>query len=194
MKLVNKTNLDTKQLKAFIRRVAKAEFFAPADIKKLQVRAIHRRRSSCWADDQVSGYAYYGVPKMILKFVKDVMPDKVQMAKTTAHELAHTQNVKHGSAMRNNRYGWKPGWREIWAWAAELPLTLKTPVEKPSRDRKVLEKLTHSLKMAVVWGRKVHLAKTKQKKWEKKARYYEKQIVKAAAPPETKPQEPAHET
>lgn len=187
MKLVNKTNLDTKQLKAFIRRVAKAEFFDPADIKKLQVRAIHRRRSSSWADNQVSGYAYYGVPKMTLKFVKDIMPDKVQMAKTTAHELAHTQNVRHGSAMRNNRYGWKPGWRDTWAWAAELPLTLKPPVEKPCKNKVALSKLSHCLSMSILWGRKVHLAKTKQRKWEKKARYYEKQIVKAAAPPEVKP-------
>jgi hypothetical protein len=186
MKLVNKTNLDTKQLKTFIRRVAESELFSPADIRKLQVRAIHRRRSSQWADNQVSGYAYYGVPKMTLKFVKDILPDKIQMAKTTAHELAHTQNVRH-SAMRNNRYGWKPGWRDTWEWAEQLPLTLKPLVEKPSRDRKILAKLTHSLKMAVSWGRKISLAKTKQKKWENKARYYEKQIVKAAAPPETKP-------
>jgi hypothetical protein len=181
MKLLNKTSLYTKQLKAFIRAVAKHEGFTPEEIKSLMVRAIYRKRSRCWEDNFVTGYAYYKKPNMCLKFVKGVMPDKVQMAKTVAHELAHIQGVHHGKAMKNSLYGWKDGWREHWAWADSLPLTMNTPEDKkPERSEVVLDKVTHCLKMIIVWEKKAKIAKTKQKKWARKLAYYQKQGQLAA--------------
>ncbi len=129
MRLINKTNLNTMKLKSFVRQIALFEKMTSQDIKKLVINAIHRRKGKNWKDEYVTGYAYYGKPVMCLKFVKDVMPDKVQMAKTVAHELAHTQGVYHGKAMNNSQYGWKKGWQEYWAWANELPLEMRNTHE-----------------------------------------------------------------
>ena len=193
MKMVNKTNLNTKQLKAFVRQVAIHESMSPADIKQLQVFVVYRKRSSNWRENYVTGYAYYNTPKMYLKFVKGVMPDKVQMAKTVAHELVHTQGVHHGKAMNNKWYGWAEGWQEHWAWANELILTMNASKDvKPSRNQKLLSNVSHCLKMMIVWERKAKIAKTKQLIWKRKLSYYQKQgkpaspveILKVAAPAE----------
>lgn len=193
MKMVNKTNLNTKQLKAFVRQVAIHEQLTQSDIKQLQVFIIYRRRSSSWKDNYVTGYAYYNTPKMYLKFVKGVLPDKSQMAKTVAHELVHTQGVHHGSAMNNKWYGWAEGWQEHWAWAEKLPVTMNASRDdiKPSRNQKLLSKVSHCLKMMIVWERKSKIAKTKQLIWKRKLSYYQKQGKMAAmmAPVEVKPVE-----
>ena len=188
MRVLNKTNLNTKLLKAFIRAVGINEQLSLADINKLQVRVIYRKRSNSWKDDYATGYAYYNSSHMCLKVVRGVMPDKVALAKTTAHELAHTQGVHH-RAMRNSIYGWKQGWREHWAWADKLSLTMNATEEekKPDKGQVLSSKLSHCEKMVVLWERKVRLARTKQKKWEQKLGYYQRCMKKAATPvPEVK--------
>lgn len=197
MNMINNTNLNTKQLKAFVRQVAIHEDMTPADIKPLEVVVKYRRRSSRWSDNYVSGYAYYDIAKMYLKIVKGIMPDKVQMAKTIAHELVHTQGVHHGGAMNNKWYGWQDGWREHWAWADKLPLTMNVSKEdiKPDKNQKLLANVNHCLKMMIVWERKAKIAKTKQLIWKRKLSYYQKkgkpvsqdlevETLKAAAPAE----------
>jgi hypothetical protein len=192
LRLINKTDFYSRQLKAFIRKIAVDECMSPEEIRELRVKAYYRKRSRLWQDNYVTGYAYYGSTmfgKIELGFVKGVMPDKVQMAKTTAHELAHTQGVRHGVAMRNNIYGWKDGWRERWAWAAEIPLELKPLKEKPDKKDVRTDKMNHCEKMVALWARKVKLARTKQQKWERKLRYHEKRDKMAAIQPDPAIQE-----
>lgn len=112
----------------------------------------------------------------MLTFVRGVFPDKRALAKVIAHELAHNQRLHHGKVMNNVHYGWKPGWREFWAWTDQLPLVMHSESEKPKLTfgEKVADKMLHCEKMLTVWSRKVKLAKTKETFWRRKLRYYEK--------------------
>jgi hypothetical protein len=185
MKIINKTNLNTKLLGAFIRRVAVHEQLTQNDIDKFDVRIIYRRQSRHFEKDHTGGYAWLRTWSFVLKVPKNIMPNKPAMAKTIAHELAHCQGVRHGSAMNNPQYGWYTGWQEYWKWAEELPLAFNVPDEKPKLkgDALVLKKLEHCQAAIVKWERKARLAKTKQHKWVAKAKYYEKQLQKAAMSP-----------
>jgi len=179
MKLRNKTNFDTVQLKAFIRQVAAKEELTPADIAKFRVTARYRRRSAYRADDCPGGWAYYNTWTFSLSFVRGVMPDKAKLAKVIGHELAHCQGVRHRH-MQNNRYGWPSDWEQYWAWARELPLTMHGPTKPPTRDEKISASVAHCESMLAQWQRKVKLAATKAAYWKRKLRYYEKR--QAAAP------------
>lgn len=183
MKIINKTNLNTKLLGAFIRRVAEFEELTPEDINQLNVRVVYRRRSHNWRDTATTGYAWYNTWSMVLKVVKGVMPEKPDMAHTIAHELAHCQGLHHGKTMKNKMYGWHKDTAEYWKWAEELPLALNAPEEKPklAKDALVLKKLEHCQAAVTEWERKARLAKTKQRKWQQKVKYYERQLQKAAA-------------
>ena len=187
MKLTNETNWNTKQFKAFIRRVAEHECLNKSEIDKFNATLRYRKRTHARPDDFPGGYAYYKTWTFCISVVKDVQVDKVALAKVIAHELAHCQGVHHGVAMKNAQYGWATGWRDTWKWAEELPLTMNTLAAKPDRNHKILSKVTHCLKMIVLWERKTKLAKTKHQKWERKLKYHQKQLKMAAQPPEEKP-------
>lgn len=186
MKLTNKTNWNTKQFKAFIRRVAEHECLSKSEIANFNATLRYRKRSHARPDDYPGGYAYLKTWTFCISVVKDVQLDKVALAKVIAHELAHCQGVHHGVAMKNVQYGWATGWRDTWKWAEELPLTMNVPAEEVKLDRnhKILSKVTHCLKMIVLWERKTKLAKTKHQKWERKLKYHQKQLKIAAQPPE----------
>lgn len=184
MKINNKTNLNTKQLGAFIRRVAEHEQLSSNEIDKFNVEITYRRQSSRFGRDQTGGYAWLKTWTFCLKVPKDIMPNKPALAKTIAHELAHCQGVHHGAAMNNPQYGWAEGWQEYWKWAEELSLSFNGDGEKqkPSRNILVLKKLEHCQAVVAEWERKARLAKTKQRKWQQKVKYYERQLQKAAVP------------
>ena len=181
MRLTNRTNLNTKQLKAFIRAVAVREQLTPAEIKRFKVTVKYRKRSHCRGDNAPGGYAWLNTWTFVIKPVKDVMPGKPELAKVIAHELAHCQGVKHGSAMRNNLYGWKEGWRENYLWAEQLPLSFNEPAGKPTRCEKISSQVEHCENMVEQWKRRVKLAKTKENFWQRKLRYYNKRQASATA-------------
>ena len=105
----------------------------------------------------------------------------------TAHELAHLDNYVAGNRSRQGG-GW--GGSERWtqhkadlvmqvfekrpdeliaAWSKE-PAVRCTAPKKPL----VEQRAEHARKMLTTWNRKLKLAKTKQKHWAAKVRYYEK--------------------
>ena len=180
MKLVNKTRWNSAQVKALIRAVAEKELLTPDNIKRLYVTMKYRKRSRYWDDVAVTGWGTYHAWNICLKVVRGVTRlDKVQMAKTIAHELAHNQGVRHGGAMRGVDYGWAPGWREKWAWANDFPITLNAelvPVQRGSFDAASNE-MQHCQKMITLWERKTKLARTKMRKWAVKLKYYEKKMA-----------------
>ena len=142
MRLTNKTNLNGKQLGAFIRAVALREKLTPEIIKQFRVTVKYRKRSHRWADGSATGYAYLNTWTFCLKPVKGVMPGKPEFAKVIAHELAHCQGVHHGKAMKNTLYGWCPGWRENYLWAENLPLSFNEHEKKSTRVEKIQQRLT----------------------------------------------------
>lgn len=175
MKLVNKTALDSRLLRTFIRRVMEHEMFTPAEIAQFKVAFRYRRRSHCREDAHPGGYAYYNSKTFVITPVNGVMPDKRALAKVIAHELAHCQGVKH-RRMHTPAYGWVKGWQEHWQWAEALPLafcTDPTPV-KPTGVEKISVKAQHCERMLGKWQSRVKLAKTKEAYWRRKLGYYEK--------------------
>jgi len=178
MKIINRTNWNTKQFGAFIRRIAEREHISSAEMKRLRVSIVYRKRSSRWDDSHASGMASLTNWTMTLYVVKGVQVDKVELAHTIAHELAHCQGVKHGAALRTPRYGWAVGWREVWAWTDHLPLTMNADKAKKigKVDRATL-KLEHCQKQLTVWERKLRFAQTKIRVWKQKARYHEGRLA-----------------
>lgn len=181
MKIVNKTTVDTGQLRQPIRAVALQEELTPANIKRFRVTARYRRKSSYRPDNYPSGYGYYNTWTFVITFVKGVVPDSCATAKLIAHELAHCQGVRGHRTLKNSRYGWHLGWRETWGWAEKYPLTLREPVaSKPlGRDEKISSHIEHCEAMFARWQHKAKLAKTKENFWRRKLGYYQKR--KAAA-------------
>ena len=181
MKLNNSTNLDTNQFKVFIRAVAEKEALTPEDIGKLVVTLQYRRRSSRWSDSHAKGYGYYNCWRFRLSVVKDVPLDKEDLARSIAMMLTYNQGVR-SSAVRKDTSFYGAGAAERWAWAKELPLDMKKddPEVKPGKPYKLATKMEHCLQQIVVWEKRVKLAETKLKTWQKKLRYYERNLVKQA--------------
>lgn len=186
MKINNKTNWNTKQLGALIRKVAEHEQMTAEEMDKLHVIVKYRKRSSNWRDNQSRGWARYSGTYMCLSVVKGVEVDKVDMAHTIAHELAHCQGVHHSKAMRGPRYGWAKGYRDVWAWAADFPLTMNADSvkEKPKGVDLAVKKLEHCQAQVLVWQKKMKMAQTKMKKWNAKVRYYEGRMAALTPSPE----------
>lgn len=183
MKLVNKTNLREDHLRAFIRRVAKEEMVS---LKNATITVIYRR-ISC-RGTYIGGLAYLGMPPRIkIKIPKDVPVDKVELGYVLAHEMAHSQGLRH-KQMKNpiysRRYARKYGkdWRQFYGWVNDLPLENK-PVEekiKPTPDQTIRLKLDRCLKMVNKWYTKAKISQTLLKKWKQKSSYYEKKLKQAA--------------
>lgn len=60
MRIHNRTNLDTRTLKRFVRKIAEFEELTKEDIRQLYVGVRYRRRSHCRQDDHPGGYGTYG--------------------------------------------------------------------------------------------------------------------------------------
>jgi hypothetical protein len=179
VRIKNLTRINTRQIGALIREVAKRENFSDMEIDALDVRIKYRRRTHARPHTHPGGYAYYKTSIFSLSFVRDVQPDPAATANVIAHELAHCQGVHHGKAMNNTRYGWEEGWQQTWAWAWEYSLTY---LPEPVKDRLTgVDRVEQKMKVCQAaldnWNRKLKLASTKVKKWKTKMKYYEKRMA-----------------
>jgi predicted metal-dependent hydrolase len=103
-------------------------------------------------------------------------PDKVDFAMVIAHELAHTRGARDEYMMRHSaRYGRFGSYRQIYAWANELPLEVRPKVTttRPAPDAK----LAHCQRMLKAALTREKRATTLRKKWETRVRYYAKKIA-----------------
>ena len=176
MKITNRTHWQTAQLRAIISRVAQDEL-DPPHRKRLRAEVTYnkaRGQGGC-----CSGWApYHG------NFVRLMVPsdtvDRVDFAHLVAHEMAHSRGLHHRD-MKTRRYSRKAeGWREYYAWAAELPLERKALKAKPAPMERSTAKLVHALAQLRRWESKVKRASTGARKWRGKVRYYQKQQAVAA--------------
>jgi hypothetical protein len=185
VKLVNKTDWDSRQVKAFVRAVALKEELAPEDVAKLAVTLEYRRRSSRRDDGDAAGRGAYGDWRFSLSVVKGVEPDKVKVARTVAVMLGFNQGLR-SRHVRMSSYYYGTDWRQRWEWAAEMPLGPKqAKVEEPlAPDEAVNEDIRHCLEQVVAWEQKAKLAKTKLATWNRKLRYYTRKLGKVIPGPE----------
>jgi len=171
MKLDNRTDWNTAQLKAIIREVAKREMLGSEELSKLLVRVAHCHKGVRWAVNEVRCRAHRKVWKFWLGCVKGADLDKAFLARTVAWALVYNQGV---------RAKWEDSaWREKFAWVEQMPLERQQvkAKEKPAADVKVNWKMQHCLEQIIVWEKKAKLADTKLRKWKVKLRYYSKKLA-----------------
>lgn len=166
----NKTHWRSDHLRAFITKQLPEE--RPDLCKRgapaLRVTIVYTRRMGSTGS---SGEAVIKGNWMKVRLSKHI-PDKVDLAMVIAHELAHTRGARDEYMMRHSaKYGRVGTYREIYAWANDLPLE---QVEKKSKKKPVDQKLTHAQKMLKAALTREKRAVTLRKKWATKVKYYSK--------------------
>jgi hypothetical protein len=186
MKVINKTEWQTRHLKTFVSRVCDQELVDPQYRKRLKVTFDTRRRKhNTIYDAYASGWAWYHSAQVVVHLVRGVPPNKASLAMVLAHEIAHNHNVRHRALNGTSRYDFHGDWEKVWGWANELPLELKpvgVKTEPTIQDRDILE-YERSIEMARKWATKLKLANGKRQKWLKRAGYFEAKLKKAALTP-----------
>lgn len=135
MKITNKTKWQTKHLRAFISEVMKQ---APEHLRRKMLDEKYRSRleveirynKAGQRGDYVCGRAAINSYWMRL-LVGGHAIDRVDLAHVIMHELAHTLGYRHPDMEGNPNFMRVGRWRDVYAWAEELPLELVTPKAKP---------------------------------------------------------------
>ncbi len=162
IKIRNNTHWSTRDLRRFITRCAKQE-----GIKTAYMTIVYNRCIDVW----VSGNA--SCPGWNVKIkLPSYSVDQIDLAHTIAHEFAHNRGVTHRQMTGDPYYRRVGRWREIYAWAQDLPLTKISPKAKarPSVDAK----LAHAQAMLARATSRIKRASTILRKWKLKVRYYER--------------------
>lgn len=174
MKILNETAWRTDQLRALIQRVAEDEL-SSQQRKILRVTINYKRRYTNMMGSACIGTPFHQQLSMTLLLPRTSANfDRVAYALTIAHEMAHCRGWQHRQ-MTGNRYDWKPGWQERYAYVADYPIERAPAVKNinPGDDVKHL----HAVKMVKQWTSKTKKAATILKKWARKVRYYEKKMA-----------------
>jgi len=178
--IINKTDLKTDQLRQLIKEVAKREL---VDLKDATFTIVHRRGGR----NGIAGYAYYGLPaRVTLKIPKDFTIDKVELAYVIAHELCHTQGLRHKqmkNAIYSRRYANKHNidWKQHYLWANDFPIEREAvkviaPIPK---DIIIQQKRDKCKRVMLKWENKVERSQNNYLKWRRKFMYYQAKLEKA---------------
>lgn len=171
--LMNKTHYRDDHIRAFLTRGMQAERpdLCKVGARAMKVEVVYRRRSI-----GSSGCAYLHSHWMRVRLPKPIeLVDKTDFAHVIAHELAHTRGLDHARMNSCATYGRVGRWRELYAWAEQLPLEVKPRIVRkaPAPD----EKLAHCQSMLKAAVTREKRAVTIRKKWQTKIRYYEKRVA-----------------
>lgn len=170
MKVVNKTDLETRDLQKLLSAVADKEHLSDVEKKQVVLEVIYRRRSDNWRDDQMP-VSYWGKGRwrFVGKVVKGVkVLDSVQAAKGMGLAMAGAQGCKYDRS--SSDYGWGKGWQEKWAWAKEFLVKAKEKKvpQKPTEKDRAVGEMSHCLEQIISWEKKLKLAQTKLKVWNRR--------------------------
>ena len=176
MKIVNHTKYETRDIIKLVNRVAQDEL-NPGGLKNARITIKYRRNGG------IGGWCYYGTinqpnVRMRLQLPRTNL-DVVSLAMVIAHELAHARGVKHRD-MNERRYKWGEGWRDLYAYAKEYTIGVKTAPPKPTLDEKRQKELVKAQKMVATWTTKSKRAQTTLKKWQRKVKAIEKRLAPAS--------------
>lgn len=173
MKIENGTHWRSDQIMAIARRVAETEL-DPAKRKRFTVRVKYGRRGA-----HVGGNAYVGGRSINLLVGSDAI-DTMDLAFTIAHEMAHARGMRHRQMRGSPRWYQIDGWRDIYAWAADMPVERQAPKAAPTLDDKRERRAAHCREMVAHWERRKKLASSKVRVWTRRLRSVEQRMALAA--------------
>lgn len=196
MRINNVTPYSTERLREIAQRVAEAEL----DSNQRNGITVHFTVAKSRSKDsyQARRRGYYsrqsGAPVPGLKFNQAIVTirrrnfehSSTLAAQYVAHDLAHEFAEMLGythEQLHSPRYFYRDGWLNFYEWAAELPLVLQPKPPKPDRQAIATDKLANAtarLKTALTREKR---AVTIRRKWERKIKYYQKQIAAGASAP-----------
>jgi hypothetical protein len=181
MKIINHTHYKTLHLRAFVTRVARLEEISPAKLKLLTV-TFNYGRAGEWRRQQgfggtTSGRAVVGGTRMTI-YVQKSGVDRIDLAHTLAHEFAHIRGLEHAQMRGRTAYYRINNWRELYAWAEQLPLEVQQPRQSKKRDAQ-MERYARTLAAIKRWEAKAKRAATALKTYRQKQRYYERVLTAA---------------
>lgn len=108
--------------------------------------------------------------------VHDSYDVRVGFARVVEHEVAHLAGLDH-KHMGERLYACT---QDVSSWLGDLPLRATAP-RAPDIEGPRLARVKDAEKKLAVWQRKLALAKTKCKQWERKLRARERSVEKLAA-------------
>lgn len=167
MKIRNHTHYVTADLRRIIARCADHELEAAHRRRVIVTVTYSRRKDSC------SGHATIGGNWATVRINKHA-PNPAAFALVTAHEFKHLRGWTH--KQMKGRYSDDDTSR--YAWAAGLPLAVKTPARKvrPTVDAKI----AHARLMVKRATTRAKRAATLLRKWQRRVRLLERKATNAA--------------
>lgn len=167
MKIINKTDWNTKQLRKILVYGLKREGMLG---KNLTVEVVH---SKCSDKLFVGGYAYFGKGDYSShSFICLKMPDfptAQNILSTFKHELAHTRGIRH-----KDMFDKHPDISVEEITSSAIPLVLGKNVKPEKPVLSVIEKRKlKAERMLKKWQDKAKKAKSLEIKWAKKVKYYQ---------------------
>lgn len=183
MRITNLTHWNTRDIAKLVYRVAEDELDR-GQLKNAQIKVKYFRswRLGCCH----CGTLLRPDVRMTLYLPRPGKPiDLAQLAQVVAHEFGHAKGLKHGSDMRNTRYGWVEGWRERYAYATAFPIGVK-PIVKLSAEEKLMQRRMKAVKkaqeMVRKWTTAAKRSSTMLKKWKTRLRAAEKRTLRILQP------------
>lgn len=166
IKIENKTDYQTRHVRAFVVRVANAVL---NDKRKLHVVVYHKK-----GDQRTYGSAYANSGRLNLALPRDSGEvDKVQVCTTLAWLLGVCRGLKAADMNGAATYTLQPKSRELYAWAESLPLEKKPAPGKPNSVVLALQRAEHAQEKVHEWEIRVKHAETMLRKWRKRLRYHD---------------------
>lgn len=188
MRIINKTNIETADLRALARRIAKVEL-NPEKKRGLILEYRNSRK-------QHRGEYWFDYHRAVVFFPKHDV-DWWKVAMVTAHELHHANGRKGGRSneywmRRSVRYGWNEKTPEYYGWVNELEFRHRIVESKTTKKRKrtatPLEKAGRKLKQTekniANWETKLKRATNALKKYRRRLKYYERRVETLAESPQ----------
>ena len=188
MKIINKTDWETEDLKKILTRALNEDDKIEGKYRyrsQLKVEIVYSKGPRRWVVEYYkkhdldlperkwySGYAYYNGNLMRLRVPKKEI-SKVLLSKIFIHEMGHIRGFRHSGMGR---------WLDIetsWIDDDKYQIKKKEIREKPKEDLR-LKRYKHVIEMINQKEKLLKRLRNQIKKWNAKKRYYEKVLIATA--------------